>query len=155
MVIVGQLDDNPGTAIDNAIEMVAAAVETTVFSNGREFRLITYHTFGGPPYMEVEFSHRSLREDPADPTHYAGRHVRIADRGHVISDTAGDAKVGDFRDPAWRRINDIDVLLGCDVRSWPRGEYTASNLFGDEGRRLREDVARRAHAAAERVSEFL
>jgi hypothetical protein len=34
VVIVGALDDNPGTSITNAIEMVAAAVQRSEFRTG-------------------------------------------------------------------------------------------------------------------------
>ena len=46
VVIAGQLEDNPGSVLDNAIEMVAESVQAMLFPDGREFRLVRHY----PPW---------------------------------------------------------------------------------------------------------
>jgi len=42
-VIAGALEDAPATTITNAIEMVAAAIQASVFPDGREFELLEHY----------------------------------------------------------------------------------------------------------------
>jgi hypothetical protein len=77
VVIAGALEDNPATSITNAIEMVAAAIQASVFTDGREFELIEYYpdSIDGASsliFSRVRFAHRSIEEDPRDSSHYAG-----------------------------------------------------------------------------------
>jgi len=37
---------------------------------------------------------------------------------------------GDFRDPRWEPIDDIEQLLGCEVAVWWPGRYTARAVAG-------------------------
>jgi hypothetical protein len=69
VVIAGGLDDNPGTSLTLAIELVAATVQRSEFSDGREFRLIEHYRDAldgrqAPSYSLVHFSHRPLQESP-------------------------------------------------------------------------------------------
>jgi len=43
VVIAGALEDAPATTITNAIEMVAAAIQASVFPDGREFELLEHY----------------------------------------------------------------------------------------------------------------
>jgi transcriptional regulator with XRE-family HTH domain len=55
---------------------------------------------------------------------------------------AGDGQVeGDFREPRWETINDIEELVECTVAVWAPGSYTAGAIAGDEGERLRSLLA--------------
>src|SRR5271155_5119795 len=68
IVIVGALDDGPGTSTTNAIEMVAAAVQDGCFADSREFELVEYHPssivcHGSPTFGRVRFRHRPVDED--------------------------------------------------------------------------------------------
>ena len=121
VVIAGGLDDNPGTLITNAIEMVATAVQRTQFSDGREFRLIEHYRDGidgrpPPTYSLVHFSHRPLEESPEIE--------------------------GEFRHPRWEPIDDVEQLVGCEVTAWQRGLYTARAIAGEPGERLRRELAK-------------
>ena len=42
VVIVGELDDNPGTKVRKAIPAVARAIQQELFDDGREFVLVEY-----------------------------------------------------------------------------------------------------------------
>ena len=83
-VIAGALEDNPGTSITNAIEMVAAAVQRSQFPEGREFKLIEHYPDtidrrGTPTYALIHFEHRATHERPNDPSNHAGQIVVIGD----------------------------------------------------------------------------
>jgi hypothetical protein len=54
-----------------------------------------------------------------------------------------------FRDPSWHRITDIDRLIECRLRVWPRCGYTARAVAGEEGEQQRSRVAIRARATAD------
>jgi hypothetical protein len=120
VVIAAGLDDNPGTAVTNAVEMVAAAVQRTQFSDGREFRLIEHYRDGidgrpAPAYSLVHFSHRPLEES---------------------------AEIeGEFRHPCWQPIDDVEQLVCCKVAIWTPGTYTARAVAGEQGERLRRELA--------------
>lgn len=77
VAIAGGLTDSPGTTITNAIEMVAAAIQRSVFTDGREFFLVEHYPSSlavrdQPTFAIIHFSHRSIHEDPDNPRHYAG-----------------------------------------------------------------------------------
>jgi hypothetical protein len=143
VVIAGALDDAPGTTITNATEMVAGAVQAGVFTDGREFELIEHYPGsldgGGPTFSRVRFAHRSIEEDPEDPTHYAGSILLIS--GEETHATDGQPIEGDFRDPSWEPVADIDRLLGCKVEIWPEGIYTARAVAGEHGQQLLDEIA--------------
>jgi hypothetical protein len=158
VVIAGALEDAPGTSTMNAIEMVAAAIQANVFSDGREFELVEHlpGSLGGrigPSFSRVRFAHRSIDEDPRDATHYAGTLVLIG--GDEVHVTLGDAIQGDFRDPSWEPIADIEQLVGCEVETWDEGTYTARAVAGEQGRRLRDEVARQTAEAHERFLDAI
>jgi hypothetical protein len=144
VVIAGALDHAPGTSVTNAIEMVAAAIQTTFFADGREFELIEHHSNmlgsrAAPSFTRVRFVHRGLDENPGDPSNYAGTIVSIG--GEEMNIAHGRPIPGDFRDPSWEEIADIEQLLGCEVKIWPVGAYTARAVAGDRGDRLRDELA--------------
>jgi hypothetical protein len=129
VVIAGGLDDNPGAPVTNAVEMVAAAVQRGLFADGREFRLIEHYRDGidgrpPPAYSLVHFSHRPLEHGPND-----------------TSNAAGDRREGDFRHPYWEPIDSVEELVGCKVTAWQRGLYTARAVAGEQGERLRRELA--------------
>lgn len=124
VVIAGGLDDNPGTPLTHAVELVAAAVQYTQFSDGREFRLIEHYRNGidgrpAPAYSLVQFSHRPLEESPDDSGNIEGA----------------------FRHPRWDPIDNIEQLVGCKVAVWTPGRYTARAVAGEQGERLRHELA--------------
>jgi hypothetical protein len=49
VVIVGQLDDNPGTAVMNGPELIASAISREVLAGRRRFEFIEHH----PPAWEA------------------------------------------------------------------------------------------------------
>lgn len=157
VVIAGELDDNPGTSITNAIEMVAAAVQRSEFSNGREFQLVehypdTINRRGTPTYALIHFDHRAIHERPDDPSNYAGAIVILGeDPGEEIMVSRGAEIEGDFRDPRWEPIRDIKQLLGCEVAVWPPGNYTARAVAGEQGERLRSKLAEHARRARDNI----
>jgi hypothetical protein len=134
VVIAGGLDDNPGSSITNAIEVLAATVQRSLFSDGREFHLIEHYRDGidgrpAPTYALVHFSHRPLQDSPDDSCNIEGN----------------------FRHPCWEPIDDVEHLVGCKVTAWERGLYTARAIAGEHGERLRSELAENAHRVREEV----
>jgi hypothetical protein len=128
VVIAGGLDDNPGTSTTLAIETVAATVQRSEFSDGREFHLIEHYRDGidgrpAPTYALIHFSHRPLQDPPDDSSNIEG----------------------EFRHPCWEPIDDVEELLGCEVTAWERGLYTARAIAGEQGERLRSELAENTH----------
>jgi len=128
VVIAGGLDDNPGTSLTLAIELVAATVQRSEFSDGREFRLIEHYRDildgrRASSYSLVHFSHRPLQES-----------LEIE---------------GEFRHPYWEPIDDVEELLGCKVTAWERGLYTARAIAGEQGERLRSELAENGRHSSE------
>lgn len=156
-VIAGALEDNPGTSITNAIEMVAAAVQRSQFPEGREFNLIEHYPDtidrrGTPTYALIHFEHRATHERPNDPNNYAGQIVVISnDPAEEPTVTHGNEIEGDFRNPRWQPIHDIENLLGCEVTTWPSGTYTAKAVGGEQGEQLRGELAENAHRAHDEI----
>jgi hypothetical protein len=157
-VIAGALEDGPATSITNAIEMVAAAIQASVFSDGREFELIEYYTdsidgASSPSFSRVRFTHRSIEENPRDPSHYAGT-VLLID-GEALHTAEGPPIEGDFRDPSWEPITDIEQRLGFEVEVWEPGSYTARAVAGKQGQQLCQEVAEESAEATARLRELL
>jgi len=159
VVIAGGLDDNPGTSITNAIEMVAAAVQRSEFSEGREFRLIEHYPDtvdrqGTPTYSLIGFKHRSINERPDDPGNYAGTIVIVGEQETAVS--RGAEIEGDFRNPSWEPPTDsVEELLGCEVTVWEPGTYTARAIGGEPGGRLRSELAANATSRANAIADLL
>lgn len=157
IVIAGALDDGPGTSITNAIEMVAAAIQAGIVADGREFELIEHYPSsaddGQPTFSRLRFKHRSVEESPEDPSHYAGSIVVID--GDDVHEARGRPIQGDFRDPSWTKVADIEQLLGCEVRLWPAGEYIARAVAGEQGQQLRDEIAAQTTAATQRLIDAI
>jgi hypothetical protein len=123
VVIVGGLDDNPGTAIALVIETVAAAVQRRLFADGRQFHLVEH-------YRDVI---EGLRTSRYALVRFRGRSVvgtvGVWD-GAGVEGARQRAVEGDFRDPRWEPIDDIEELLGCEVAVWWPGRYTARAVAG-------------------------
>jgi hypothetical protein len=154
VVIAGGLDDNPGTSITNAIEMVAAAVQRSEFADGREFRLVEHYPDTidrrtTPTYCLVHFEHRSTHESPHDPSNYAGMIMIVGEGRAAVS--PGAAIEGDFRGPRWEPLDDIEGLVGCEVAVWEPGTYTARAVAGEPGERLRSELAANATRATDQI----
>jgi hypothetical protein len=115
VVIVGGLEDNPGTAIALVIETIAAAVQHRLFANGRQFHLIEHYR---DAIEGLQTSRYAL-------VRFGGRSV-VGSVG--VWDGAGVE--GDFRDPRWEPIDDIEELLGCEVAVWWPGRYTSRAVAG-------------------------
>jgi hypothetical protein len=149
-VIAGALEDNPGTSITNAIEMVAAAVQRSQFQDGREFRLIEHYPDtidrrGTPTYALIHFEHRAIHERPEDPRNHAGQIVVLSDDSTEEPAVAhGEEIEGDFRNPRWQPIHDIEKLLGRKIPTWPPGTYTAEAVGDEQGEQLRLRLAAQA-----------
>jgi hypothetical protein len=103
----------------------------------------------------VQFARLALREDPADPSDYAGQLLTIADDGDLQAVGRAVRKPGDFRDPQWSLIKDVEEFVGCEVKEWPRGEYTAANIAGPPGERLRLEVEQQVRKASDDVSALI
>jgi hypothetical protein len=158
LVIAGQLDDNPGSPLGVAIEMVAASIQAALFGDGREFRLIQYepdNKFGPARILEVRFAHRPTGESPGDPAHYTGETIVLGPSGETLVREFDDAKAGDFRDPVWELVEDLDGLLGCAAQTWARGEYTTLAVAGPAGEALREQLHAKNRVTADRVGKML
>jgi hypothetical protein len=115
VVIVGGLEDNPGTAIALVIETVAATVQRRLFADGRQFHLIEHYR---DAINGLQTSRYAL-------VRFGGRSVV---GGAGVWDGAGVE--GAFRDPRWEPIDDIEELLGCQVAVWWPGRYTSRAVAG-------------------------
>ncbi len=157
IVIAGALDDGPGTSITNAIEMVAAAIQASIFADGREFELIEHYprSLGDrqPTFSRVRFEHRKIDESPDNPSNYAGSIIVID--GDDVHEARGHPIQGDFRDPSWTNIADIEQLVGCEVRIWPAGEYTARAVADEQGQQLRDEIAAQTDAATQQLIDAI
>jgi hypothetical protein len=143
VVIAGGLDDNPGTAVALVIEIIAAAVQRSLFAGGREFRLIEHYRDGidgrqTSTYSLVHFDHRSIHESPDDAASDHAGSVIILPNGAGLS--PGAEIEGDFRHPHWEPIDDVEELLGCKVAVWQPGRYTARAVAGEQGEQLRRKL---------------
>lgn len=85
VVIAGELTDNPGTHIPNAVEMLAYTIQTKLYPDGREFQLIQHRP--RDEFQAVDFQHRSMSEDPDDPAHLVSTTIIITpdQQAHTIS----------------------------------------------------------------------
>jgi hypothetical protein len=134
VVIAGGLDDNPGSSITNAVEMLATTIKRSLFSDGREFHLIEHYRDGidghpAPTYSLIHFSHRPLQDSPEE-------------RGNIE---------GDFRHPSWEPIDDVEQLVGCEVATWTPGTYTARAVAGEQGEQLRSELAEHSTRGVEQT----
>jgi hypothetical protein len=144
VVVVGGIEDNPGTSITNAIEVVAAAVRRTVLPEGRPFVLVEHYADqmrdrGRPAFAVVRFK-RSERLPSRNIWAHLGRlHVAIASERPLLVAPAGLMMCG-FTGPSWHPVEHVELQarLSCDVSVWPAGHYTASALAGSDGQRLIE-----------------
>src|SRR5208282_4023463 len=93
---------------------------------------------GSPSFCRVRFRHRDIDEDPSDLSHYAG--TILSFEPDTLDVEPGEPIRGDFRDPSWEPIADIEQLIGCDVQVWKAGTCTAYAVAGLRGRRLRDEV---------------
>jgi hypothetical protein len=51
-----------------------------------------------------------------------------------------EAKLGDFRDPVWTLVEDLNGLLGCAPQTGAHGEYTVLAVAGPAAEALREQL---------------
>lgn len=152
VVIAGELADNPGTFIPNAVEQLAYTIHTELLTDGQEFQLIQHR----PPdeFRAVDFQHQRTSEDPANPIHRQSTTVIITpdQEWHEIP---GPAKPGDFRDPHWTTIDAIDTLIGASIERYEPQEYTAANIAGQAGQQLIDRVAARNQQVADELEDWL
>jgi hypothetical protein len=149
VALVGGIDDNPGTSITNVIEVVAAVVRRQVFADGRAFVLIEHYadTLGDssrPAFAIVRFK-RTERQPSRDLwAHLGGLHVDLGGQQPLLVAPPGLLRSG-FDRPRWYPVGheELQARLGCEVRVWPAGEYTAEAIAGSEGKQLLELVHNR------------
>jgi hypothetical protein len=106
-VLVGELDDNPGTTVTNALEQVAATITSRLLDGDRHFDLYEYVPIGLPELK---------------PTFY-----RIEWRGEP----------GEFSMPTWQTIDPKDDrwLRHIHDRVRPH-EYTSQALIAERQLRI-------------------
>ena len=149
VVIAGELTDNPGTFIPNAIETLAYTIQTQLYPDGREFQLIQHRP--RDEFQAVDFQHRPVSDDPDDPAHLASNTVIItAGQRHTIP---GPRMPGDFRDPHWTWVEAIDTLLRTRVQRWEPENYTAAQIGGEAGQQLRDRVQAQNRTASDAMLE--
>jgi|SRR5271165_2578430 len=87
VVVVGELDDNPGTKITNGAPLVARAVEREFFLEGREFLLVEHHPaslFDGARH-EFELVHELHRSEIEDIEALTGCPVKTWPKGRYTA----------------------------------------------------------------------
>ncbi len=144
VAIAGELDDNPGTSITNAIETIALAVHTGLVAR-REFVLIEYYptSYNGDPkgrFSRVWFNHRFIEEPAATASRHSGQFIGL-DTGPA---TVGTPNGGQYRDPAWTHVDDITEIIRCPVKLWPKGGYAAADVDPTNGEAIRAGVIARS-----------
>jgi hypothetical protein len=113
VVVVGELADTGGTiSVTNSIEQVAGAVARDYFCGKDDFRLILYK-----PAL------RDTLDLPFQEVRFRG---------------AGDAT---FKRPEWHPVDIAQLLQGAPIKMWRPKDYTVYAVAGDDGERIREDVA--------------
>lgn len=128
------------------------------YSRTAEFRLVSYEprdTLGNSWFRPIEFQHRHISEDPRDPSHYTAAIIFVNDDGEQLVPPTRTQKHGDFRDPVWYHLDDPAELVGCEVQTWPRGEYTVAALFGPEGEAVRATFAANTRSVGEQLRAYL
>ena len=142
VAVCGELTDNPGPSITNAIESVAERVAELVGT--RPFRLVEHYPWTGaspkdearPSYSLITFSGR--KPEPIIP---AGICV-VSDEG--VENLRPLPSPDSFRGPRWSALAlSPEPFLGpgIELRAWPPNEYTAANIGGAQAARIRDDVA--------------
>jgi hypothetical protein len=117
---------------------------------GEEFTLIEHYPdqINGamPPYFaRVTFNHADHDESPEDPNALASTLTLIGPAGEQVSYL--ERIEGDYREPRWTPIEDIDGLVGCHVQTWPPGSYTARAVAGRYGQLQRWLLIQRTRPA--------
>jgi hypothetical protein len=138
--------------------MAGASIHQNLFPDGCEFRLISNEprdTLGNSWFRLVEFEHRRTGEDPDNPAHYTGTVCSSATAWRESRLIAPQRSTGIFRDPSWYQLDDPAKPVGCEVPTWPRGEYTVAALFGHEGEAVRAAFAANTRATGDRLSKLL
>lgn len=95
VVIAGQLDDNPGIRLSLAIEMVAAAIQSSVLPTGVSFACcsLSRPTCSATPGLWRSASPTGApARIPGDPPHYSGQTIVIAPTGEARAVQCGAAK---------------------------------------------------------------
>lgn len=131
VAIVGGLDDNPGTSITGAAEAVRAQIGRRLPAARRHVRIVEHYPqglAGGGPSFEL------LRFKPA--------------RRRASSSFARIGRRSLSREQVQR-------LIGGEVRVWPAGGYTANAVAGEEGHAQLLDLIERTAAQARRFRESL
>lgn len=139
VVIVGGLDDNPGTSITGAAPALAEALKqlpplARVLGTrpDRRPRIVEHYPEGicgdGVPSFCFVRVKRSRRRSGSE---YAATSRRSID------------------------LMTIEQIVGCDVRVWRPGDYTAAAVAGAAGEALLEQVAERSKAASMRFRDSL
>jgi hypothetical protein len=52
-------------------------------------------------------------------------------------------------------VANIQQLLGCEVKLWSAGEYTARAVAGEQGQQLRDEIAAQSTAATQRLIDAI
>ena len=128
IVIAGELSDNPGTSVTNAIEAVGEAVAREV-AQGKTFRLIEHYPERGKPgtFDEVTFT----GEGGGPPAGVFGVEPDGTQRT-IRQDRPAAAA---FTGPHWKRIDRaaLESLVGEPIEEWEPDAYTASGVAGTSG----------------------
>jgi hypothetical protein len=144
VVIVGELDDNPGTKVRKAIPAVARAIQQELFDDGREFLLVEYRPPCGAHPGGFELV----------PL-VCGAKGALLPAGGSLRTPCGDLEGDALHAPLRRRVDDIIELTGCPVRTWPRGRYEARSIAGLPGEYLRRQVAAQGRSSVQRMMAML
>ena len=131
VAIVGGLDDNPGTSITGAAEALRTQVRRRLPAARRRLQIVEHYPeglAGGGPSFEL------LRFKPA--------------RRRASSSFARIGRRSLSREQVQR-------LIGGEVRIWPAGGYTAAAVAGEEGHAQLLDLIERTAPQARRLRESL
>jgi hypothetical protein len=102
----------------------------------------------------IEFQHRRASEDPRDRSRYASAIVLVNDAGDALVPATRTSKHGDCRDSVWQYLDDPAELVGYEVQTLARGEYTVAALFGPEGEAVRAKFAADTRAIGDQPEAY-
>lgn len=124
VVIVGELDDNPGTSITNVAESVAQMLHERFFGDGREFRYIEFYPDSGGTYDAVTFAVAAGSERSTEWIEPV-----VTDEFVLLNGTPPSESFGE---PKWRHLGKAaaEALVGQKLPEWPLGGYTQANCVG-------------------------
>lgn len=135
--------------------MVAAAIQTSLFADGREFRCSPTTTSGVPRTLQSISSTVSSMAAFKTQFHDAGQLVMSNDHGELLAARTAEPKRGSFREPSWSAVHDITQPRRLRCAHLVSLAIHHPKPLRPKGQRTREQAAARARDASEKLQQWL